>query len=795
YYDWVDDLDICGWLKGGGGLAIEGAATLTNVTLADNGGALIDDSTYYDISGRALSVGGAAASVSLTNSVVARGSAPGTGAACLAQAPGQLQSQGGNVSSDASCGFAAPADRANTDALLGPLAANGGPTKTHALLPGSPAIDGGTATGCASADQRGQPRPRDGDLDGTATCDSGAYEAPAGASVPLSVTRAGTGMGTVTGSPAGVACGSDCVGHYAAGTAVALTAASASGSVFTGWGGACVGAQPTCAVTVDAPTSVTATFAPAALSLLTVQKAGTGSGTVTSNPAGISCPTDCTEGYPLGATVALTATAATGSTFTGWGGACAGKTPTCGVTMDAAKTVKATFKPNADLRLTMTDTPDPVEAGQPLTYGITVTNLGPNASPGVQVTDALPLAAAFVSAAPSQGTCATSTTSTGATKLTCKLGTLATGASATVQLAVRPTTTGAPYTLANAAAVSSAGSSATYDPVPGNNRYKTATSVTATAPSALRRLVFQSTRDGNAELYAMLEDGTGLTRLTTNAKPDEQPAWSPDGTRLAFRSTRDGNPELYAMHADGSGVVRLTTEAAADQQPAWCGTGAAARIAFASNRDGNHELYVMAADGSNQTRLTVAPGDDVNPAWRPDCARIAFTSERDGTKAVYVVNADGTNPQRLTASAAGDYNAAWSPDGAQLVFVSDRDGNPELYRMNADGSGQTRLTTNVGQDVQPAWAPASRIAFASTRDGNDELYRMNADGSGVVRLTTHAASDSWPDWGPPAAGAGAAAVSVDLAGATSLSVETPAPNPGHVPFEPGELAEEAETDD
>ena len=73
---------------------------------------------------------------------------------------------------------------------------------------------------------------------------------------------------------------------------------------------------------------------------LTVAKSG--NGTVTSSLAGINCGGDCSESYASGAAVTLTATAAAGSTFTGWSGACTG-TATCTVTMNAAKSVTATF--------------------------------------------------------------------------------------------------------------------------------------------------------------------------------------------------------------------------------------------------------------------------------------------------------------------------------------------------------------------------------------------------------------------------------------------------------------------
>jgi len=76
---------------------------------------------------------------------------------------------------------------------------------------------------------------------------------------------------------------------------------------------------------------------------LTVQKSGSGSGTVTSSPSGINCGSDCTETYNAGMIVTLTAMAGSGSTFEGWsGGGCSG-TGTCPVAMEASKTVTAAF--------------------------------------------------------------------------------------------------------------------------------------------------------------------------------------------------------------------------------------------------------------------------------------------------------------------------------------------------------------------------------------------------------------------------------------------------------------------
>ena len=163
------------------------------------------------------------------------------------------------------------------------------------------------------------------------------------ASPTLTVAKSGTGTGTVTSSDGKISCGSTCSAQYTTGTHSILTATPATGSTFVGWSGAtCTGS--TCDVTVDATKTVTAAFtsAPVALSVT-----ATGSGIVTGT-GGISCAGGnvgtCSASYTVGTSVTLmAATTSTGYSFTGWGGACAGTTSTCTVTMSAAKSVSATF--------------------------------------------------------------------------------------------------------------------------------------------------------------------------------------------------------------------------------------------------------------------------------------------------------------------------------------------------------------------------------------------------------------------------------------------------------------------
>jgi hypothetical protein len=167
----------------------------------------------------------------------------------------------------------------------------------------------------------------------------------------LTVSKDGTGSGTVTSSPSGINCGSDCSETYDQGTSVTLTATASAGSRFDSWTGCDSAAGNQCTVDMGSAESVTATFVK--LWDLTVSKDGTGSGTVTSSPAGINCGSDCTETYDQGTSVVLTATASAGSRFDAWTGCDSSSGNECTVDMGSAESVTATFVKLWDMTVTL----------------------------------------------------------------------------------------------------------------------------------------------------------------------------------------------------------------------------------------------------------------------------------------------------------------------------------------------------------------------------------------------------------------------------------------------------------
>lgn len=166
-------------------------ATLIDSTVSNNssgnGSGLFNETVSGGSScGANVSTSPCASIVNVTDSIVA-------GDVGSSDITGYFSTGGHNLIGNASggSGFTGAGDLTNLDAHLGPLADNGGPTQTHALLSGSPAIDKVPVSGayCQRTDQRGVARPQG------AACDSGAYEAQV---LPLPVPRPGP---PVTGTP------------------------------------------------------------------------------------------------------------------------------------------------------------------------------------------------------------------------------------------------------------------------------------------------------------------------------------------------------------------------------------------------------------------------------------------------------------------------------------------------------------------------------------------------------------------------------------------------------------------
>jgi hypothetical protein len=325
----IENSTIAG--NNGAGVDVQAGATATvrNSTLSDGlEFGMIDSGTAsFFNSTVAFNNGGidnASGVLNLTNTIVAENGLSGN---CT----GHATTSDHSLDSDGTCGVGA---LSNQNPLLNSkLENNGGPTNTHVLQVGSPAIDAGDTAACPATDQRGLARP---DVAST-PCDIGAteyYSTPPTITVPANIT-------TVATSSSGAV-----VTYTASATSSVAKVESfgcvpASGSTFK------VGTTTVnCTATDSQGNTSTASFTvtvEAKKHTLTVTV--TGKGTVTSAPAGIECGnghTACSAEFSEGEAVKLTATPETGFTLAAWGGACSGS-GACSVTMSANESVSAEF--------------------------------------------------------------------------------------------------------------------------------------------------------------------------------------------------------------------------------------------------------------------------------------------------------------------------------------------------------------------------------------------------------------------------------------------------------------------
>jgi Tol biopolymer transport system component len=147
------------------------------------------------------------------------------------------------------------------------------------------------------------------------------------------------------------------------------------------------------------------------------------------------------------------------------------------------------------------------------------------------------------------------------------------------------------------------------------------------------------------------------------------PSWAPDGKTIAFESNRDGQAAVYTIQPDGSGLRRLTPAGTLGEQPNWTPDGR--RIVFASVREGARQLFLMNAGGGTPTAL---PGtaNGFLAAFSPDGRWLLFAAQDKRPSMhyrVFVMRPDGSERRELGDSAKSNEDPRWSVDGARVVFM------------------------------------------------------------------------------------------------------------------------------
>lgn len=201
-----------------------------------------------------------------------------------------------------------------------------------------------------------------------------------------------------------------------------------------------------------------------------------------------------------------------------------------------------------------------------------------------------------------------------------------------------------------------------------------------------KRLMYAYAIDDQNIWRASLRDGrvTRPTNFIASTRRDTQAHYSPDGTRIVFESNRSGNEEIWACNADGSDPVQLTYFGNAwAGSPSWSPDGK--QIAFGANAAGEWDIYIISADGGKPRRLTHGGADESWPTWSRDGEWIYYFSNRSKQGQIWKMRATGGPEVQITRH--GAYWSSSSVDGKDLYYMGD-DG---LWKVPVSGGNEVKV--------------------------------------------------------------------------------------------------------
>jgi TolB protein len=267
--------------------------------------------------------------------------------------------------------------------------------------------------------------------------------------------------------------------------------------------------------------------------------------------------------------------------------------------------------------------------------------------------------------------------------------------------------------------------------------------------SPIGSIFFESTRDGNSEIYRYDFSTSTFKRITDNTYHDSWPSTSPDGRTLCFETDRTGNLKIFCTDFEGNNPINLTNNSGEEGMPRFSPDGTMIAYHQRETNGSAWNIWVMNADGRNKRQLTNENSYMGEPAWFPGGDKLVFDGDKPDRN-ILEQNLDGTGLTVVNNQPGEQRSPSVSSDGQFIYYDSSQSGNFQIYRMRVDGSEQIAITSVTGDNILPQVSLDGKwLMFMSNQEGNWEIYLCRIDGSDLKRLITSSGDNIAASWATP----------------------------------------------
>lgn len=244
------------------------------------------------------------------------------------------------------------------------------------------------------------------------------------------------------------------------------------------------------------------------------------------------------------------------------------------------------------------------------------------------------------------------------------------------------------------------------------------------------RIVFQSNRYQNWDLFILDRSSRRVSQLTSNPLHDESPVFLSDSKILFTRqqSSRSQKRDIYSFDLGERREESVVTHPADDWYPS--PAPVENTLLFVSDReiDGNYQSKILKYDfAADQVQpLLLRELDYGSPCVGSNGSKVLFTARNEQHYALFGSSLDGTKVSRLTYKDMDFGAPRYSPDGTKIAFFSKSQGNFDIYELDLTTEKLVRLTVSGARDLSPVYSPdGTKIAFYSDRTGNYQIYEID----------------------------------------------------------------------